>query len=103
MARPRKQQTETDQQNEVVQSADPIIIDAGADATFNTELVESPDNTLPVSVQAQTAPASGVLKSHGVYLRSKKTNRVIAGPIPQKQAQVQTKAYPNLVEIVESI
>ena len=98
MARTKKQQ-----QEENVQSAEPIIMDSTSEAAFSTELIEQPDNTMPVSIQAQTAPAAGVLKPQGVYLKSKKTSRVISGPISLKLAQAQAKAYPNLVEIVESI
>lgn len=97
MARTKKQQPE-----ENVQSAEPIIMDSTSEAAFSTELIEQPDNTMPVSIQAQTAPAAGVLKPQGVYLKSKKTSRLISGPISLKLAQGQVKAYPGLVEIVES-
>jgi hypothetical protein len=36
-----------------------------------------------------------------VYLKSKTTKRIIAGPIDIKLAREQVKQYPNRVEIVE--
>lgn len=77
---------------------------ASAEAvTFEAVIETVEDNTQGVSIQAQTAPAAGVLKPQGVYLKSKKTSRLISGPISLKLAQAQVKAYPGLVEIVESV
>ncbi len=76
------------------QSAEPTMVE--------TIIEPVADNTQGVTAQAHTAPASGILKAQGVYLKSKTTKRIIAGPIDIKLARQQVKDYPNRVEIQET-
>ncbi len=76
------------------QSAEPVLVE--------TIIEPVADNTQGVTAQAHTAPASGILKAQGVYLKSKTTKRIIAGPIDIKMARQQVKEYPNRVEIQET-
>jgi hypothetical protein len=79
-----------------------IVETTSAEPTLIETIIEPvEDNTQGVTVQAHTAPASGILKAQGVYIKSKLTKRIIAGPIDIKMARQQVKEYPNRVEIVE--
>jgi hypothetical protein len=86
------------------QSAEAVEVfeTTSAEPTLIETIIEPvEDHTQGVTAQAHTAPASGILKAQGVYLKSKTTKRIIAGPIDIKLAREQVKQYPNRVEIVE--